>query len=118
METTEKLDPDFKKKWIDALRSGEYKQGKSTLYDQITNSFCCLGVACVVASGKLPVAGYFYIPERADMHPGFGHADAVPKILRGNAGVPDHLAKMNDGVVEFDQSISFDEIADWIEENL
>lgn len=31
-------------KWIDALRSGEYKQTKETLQDK--NGFCCLGVAC------------------------------------------------------------------------
>ena len=32
----------IKKQWIDALRSGEYKQGKNVLkkYDQ----YCCLGV--------------------------------------------------------------------------
>lgn len=31
-------------KWIDALRSGEYKQTTGELQDD--NGFCCLGVAC------------------------------------------------------------------------
>lgn len=31
-------------KWIKALRSGDYKQGKNTLQDH--NGYCCLGVAC------------------------------------------------------------------------
>ena len=31
-------------KWCDALRSGEYKQGKEAL--QTDTGFCCLGVAC------------------------------------------------------------------------
>lgn len=30
--------------WIEALRSGEYKQGQGTLYCH--NRFCCLGVLC------------------------------------------------------------------------
>ncbi len=31
-------------KWINALRSGEYKQTKARLQDN--SGFCCLGVAC------------------------------------------------------------------------
>jgi len=34
------------KKWIEALRSGEYKQGKFGLYDKDSDSYCCLGVLC------------------------------------------------------------------------
>lgn len=32
------------KRWIAALDSGEYKQGKRTL--QFKNQYCCLGVGC------------------------------------------------------------------------
>jgi len=32
------------KKWVQALRSGEYKQGKGAL--RVNDRFCCLGVAC------------------------------------------------------------------------
>ena len=32
------------RKWIKALRSGKYKQGKASL--QSAEGFCCLGVAC------------------------------------------------------------------------
>jgi hypothetical protein len=32
--------------WIEALRSGNYPQTKSTLQDEV--GFCCLGVACHV----------------------------------------------------------------------
>ena len=32
------------RKWVEALRSGKYKQGKISL--QNANGFCCLGVAC------------------------------------------------------------------------
>lgn len=30
--------------WINALRSGEYKQGRRWLYTPATDSYCCLGV--------------------------------------------------------------------------
>lgn len=33
------------KKWVDALRSGEYIQGRGALRS-IHNRFCCLGVLC------------------------------------------------------------------------
>ena len=35
------------KKWVDALRSGDYKQAKGRL--ECHGSYCCLGVACLVA---------------------------------------------------------------------
>lgn len=38
-----KLDPVVKAKWVAALRSGKYEQGKGYLKDG--NSYCCLGVA-------------------------------------------------------------------------
>lgn len=34
--------------WTDALRSGEFKQGKSKLRD-IEDNYCCLGVLCELA---------------------------------------------------------------------
>ena len=36
---------DFKKEWVAALRSGEYKQGYGELKNN-TGEYCCLGVAC------------------------------------------------------------------------
>lgn len=41
------------KKWVAALRSGKYQQGKNALC--IEGKFCCLGVAheCLVGEGKI-----------------------------------------------------------------
>ena len=36
---------EVKKKWIAALRSGEYKQGRESLRPT-ENTYCCLGVLC------------------------------------------------------------------------
>ena len=38
---------DFLKKWLEDLRSGQFKQGKKYLFDGV--GYCCLGLACVSA---------------------------------------------------------------------
>jgi hypothetical protein len=40
--------PVTRKEWIEALKSGKYKQGKLVLHDADDN-FCCLGVAMELA---------------------------------------------------------------------
>jgi hypothetical protein len=40
---------DNQQKWVDALRSGEYKQCKGRLHDSLGSSHCCLGVLNIVA---------------------------------------------------------------------
>ena len=44
------MNPRIKAEWLDALRSGEYKQANGALHeiDPATGaaSFCCLGVLC------------------------------------------------------------------------
>ncbi len=44
------MDPILKAKWIEALRSGKYKQGKGVL--RYGDEFCCLGVLCDVVDPK------------------------------------------------------------------
>lgn len=48
MEMNWKLDPDFKARWVAALRSCDFKQGHNRLLD-FDNNYCCLGVACIVS---------------------------------------------------------------------
>ena len=38
------MNPRIKQRWLEALRSGEYKQTKENL--QNSDGFCCLGVLC------------------------------------------------------------------------
>lgn len=49
-----RLDPDFKAKWIAALTSGEYRQGREHLYSPTSGCFCCLGVGCAISGVPLP----------------------------------------------------------------
>ena len=39
------MEPKIKKKWLTALRSGKYKQGRACLRSS-NDEFCCLGVLC------------------------------------------------------------------------
>jgi hypothetical protein len=101
----QKLDPEFKKKWVAALRSGKYKQGKGGLRNQ-HGEFCCLGVACDVMD-----------PDAWDgtvMWRKYGALDTnLDFIVLGNgASIGNKLAQMNDNGKTFAQ------IADYIEENV
>jgi hypothetical protein len=55
-----KIDLDL---WLNALRSGEYKQGKGYLFDG--TGFCCLGVLEKVMGTPLIQEGYefFFVDE-------------------------------------------------------
>lgn len=46
----------IKEKWITALESGDYVQGRKTLHNITENTFCCLGVLCdlAVKEGVIP----------------------------------------------------------------
>lgn len=39
------MNQEIKKRWVAALRSGDYKQGTGALRNA-DNKFCCLGVLC------------------------------------------------------------------------
>lgn len=103
---TQKMDPELKGKWVEALRGGDYKQGLGQLRAS-TNSasyYCCLGVFCEIAGIDYSGAGEF-IPEESPIQ-----LDEV---------VQKYLALMNDGSTEYKlPSLSFPQIADWIEANL
>lgn len=64
------------KKWVAALRSGKYKQGKGALHRKNGDKFCCLGVLCnlavkagVIAAPKLISDGQFSYEGRAGTLP-------------------------------------------------
>ena len=103
-----KLNPEFKAKWIAALRSGEFEQGTKYLRTN-GDRFCCLGVAAHLLAPD----------EWEDSYPAWlirGSECALPTALCVEVGLNrnahDALWKMNDGCY------SFSEIADWIERHL
>lgn len=70
------------KKWLDALRSGKYKQGLGRLRN-VYNEFCCLGVLCDIVDNsqwQAPKPGmpyYSYSPEGSTAIPPL----AIRKLL-------------------------------------
>jgi hypothetical protein len=97
-------------KWLEALRSGDYKQTKRALSDN-QGGFCCLGVACDLSGlGKWGVnkRGITYLNNEKFL------PDQVMKYygLRNSMGAfsyKDCLASEND------RGATFTEIADIIE---
>lgn len=71
-----------RKKWIEALRSGKYEQGKDRL--RVGNRFCCLGVAVDLFDSKK-----WYHSDLC--YTGYIEALALPEIVRKAYGLTDHL---------------------------
>lgn len=102
---------EFRSKWGEALRSGEYKQGRLRMHTKHNNTYCCLGVACDILgekdlSGANPSA--FYQPLFADM---FRETLRPwnPDIAVGSRGDGISAVECND-----DRELTFLEIADLI----
>jgi hypothetical protein len=98
-----KLPEDFKKRWIEALRSGEYNQQRSATIRN-DRGYCCLGVGAVCLDMDVPIDGggreFTKIYNRFDE-------------LFGDRQTKRILWNMNDN-----DGKSFSEIAQYIEENL
>lgn len=131
MEMENKLPVEFKQKWIEALRSGVYEQGKGYLMlrKNQKDKFCCLGVVCVIAG--IPKEKLYQPSKEADEDNEYGAVEYelitsigddeltanVPALLKDNGdNRVIELTYMNDGFGKYsgDQK-SFSEIADYIE---
>ena len=102
---TTKSQKEWRKKWVKALRSGEYKQTSGVLRDG--DEFCCLGVACDISELSGWDEGNVYLFEQGVL------PNAVRELygLERSDGefVGDCLTVLNDN------GASFQEIADIIE---
>jgi hypothetical protein len=122
---TLKLPIDFKKKWLKALRSGEFIQTIDHLATKDTEcrinveeqeaknkgwGYCVLGVAAKIAGhsdSELNKAG-------GELLNSFNVPDILKQNIEGsNHSIASKLISMND-----DSEKTFPKIADWIEKNL
>ncbi len=97
MNTAEKIqmNPILKKNWVDALRSGKYKQGMGELYNELGNNYCVIGIFNKINNySNESSVGY----------------DPLKAIIGQDA--VDELWGMNDI-----KDKTFDQLADFIEEN-
>lgn len=126
------MNKEIKQKWINALVSGKYQQGKGKLCRD--NKYCCLGVLAeeLGVLGDYPesdpqglhsidgkLATYRVIPTAS----GWKSHSVLTAKIRKEVGLSmedqDLLIDMNDGIGKFwGNSKPFSQIADWIEENL
>lgn len=127
------MKPEIKKIWVEALNSGEYKQGQKMLCQENedgTASFCCLGVLCDLAEkqkivthrtvegidykrrsyGNERLDREFFLPYDVVMWAGLQEND--PRVQLPESGNWDTLSAMND------EGKSFSEIAKAIEAGL
>lgn len=112
LKTSNTLNQKFKRKWITALRSGDYEQGESVLKVPKNQQYCCLGVACVVAGVRSCDISDKGLPSQLSAK----LQAKLPPFFRSNEEDGDHeglvaLADMNDS------GKTFAEIADYIEDN-
>jgi hypothetical protein len=108
------MNPEVKRRWVEALRSGEYKQGFRKLREG--DRFCCLGVLSDLYNSESwkRCSDDFFIFR--DSEYGQSQGFKVPHAVKvwagldiGDAGI---LASNND------RGCSFPQIADYIEREL
>jgi len=120
-----RLPKKIKKKWLKALRSGEYGQTKGVLTDGEGN-FCCLGVLqhCV-SGGKVEV--YDGTDEFKCVPSPEWYRDNGIEVRDYAMNVFDEdertLTRFNDGGFDYGtgkmvRRRNFNQIADWIEKNI
>jgi hypothetical protein len=128
-----RMNPEIKKRWVEALRSGKYKQGTAVLHDVTSDTYCCLGVLCDIAmqdgivTGEPPsgFARYAFMYRSVD-DPDDVNATSPPASVVAWAGLPVFDPTVVDGD-DPDSSLmtmndadrrTFERIADVIEEQL
>lgn len=134
------MKPEIKRQWVEALRSGDYRQGHGVLHRVSADdeTFCCLGVLCELArkasvvqmegEGRL-IDGKGYGVAMVYRDDDGASTFVLPRSVRIWAGLSepnpelmykdDHyvISDLNDGAVSGRQ-LSFEELADVIEAQL
>jgi len=86
------MNPRIKQRWLEALRSGEYKQTSETLRDE--NGFCCLGVLCDIHAKE---RGTNWV-KLVDIYELYGEIQLLPLSVQEWAGLDNDMG----GLVDFD----------------
>lgn len=107
------MNKEIKDKWVNALRSGNYKQGAGYLKITKKNetTFCCLGVLCDV----MDIPSVKLDNSRVSSFDGNSATLSLSILQKAGLNEEDQtdLINMND-----DQEYTFEKIADYIEEYL
>ena len=110
----------IKRKWVTALRSGKYVQGRGFLRDE-DDGYCCLGVLCSIFAKEKSKLGVKFVREDDKTWSFMGSGSTLPLVVEEWAELdhtdptigPSTAVGLND-----DQSRSFKYIARMIEKYL
>jgi hypothetical protein len=113
------MNPDLKKRWVAALRSGEYEQGEGLLSYTETASgityYCCIGVLCDILKDESDLFAVSYFINKVNYY-GYSYntlSEEQREYVKILSPIMKELIDLNDN-----QLATFNEIADYIEENL
>lgn len=82
------MDPIWKERWLEALRSGKYKQGRTALKTERGDkpaTYCCIGVLCQLLADEELLEEF--PPQTENGRSSFGY--------EGMYGMPHHSQMMN-----------------------
>ena len=92
-EYTPEEQKEHRKMWVEALKSGEYKQGMGALCRERNGTFeyCCLGVACEISGpGKFVPRDYSQLGVyKFVIKDGQSQDGALPKVVQDWLGLSD-----------------------------
>ena len=109
-------------KWVNALRSGEYRQTKFRLKEK--NKYCCMGVLCDLYYKETGNGEWIlYSPERWSFRTDESHSKnrtIPPRDVWEWLGVDPEFSEINQifGYKNDGEKRTFEEIADFIENDL
>ena len=107
---------EWRRKWVEALRSGEYRQTTGTLRGISDGGFCCLGVLCEISK-----TGEWVQDDGSWRYAGPHHSDhaTLSKPLQQLVGLRNQTGRISRSagltIMNDDDGKSFAEIADVIE---
>ena len=116
------MKPEIKQKWVEALRSGEYSQGKLSLYDG--TNYCCLGVLCNLYMNEKNETWYYLTGEIcSDSYYCNGESELLPEYVMDWAELNRQDPLVNENSLHFNSLVglndtlnyTFAQIADVIE---
>lgn len=120
------MNPEIKQKWVAALRSGNYRQGKGKLRTH-DDRFCCLGVLCDIAEREGIVVAERdedFAERYPELNVDWDYDDTeteLPLSIVNWADLPDRNPMLaTDSCIQLNDEMefTFDQIADEIERHL
>ncbi len=113
---SEAVREDLLKRWVVALRSGHYKQGKNVLRS-VDDNYCCLGVLCEVYNKQIGGLKIEKLHKQPGIVKNFYSFDGCEARLPPAVKIATKINNCSTyAVMNDDKNKSFAEIADYIEE--